>query len=134
MKCVVLLHLITMCVCVLVKSCLIILLTNTKHIVQVVADDSLLLKNKTCMKCPPFCVSPAAGLYYLAELIEEYTVATRRIIKYMIMVCTFLLVSQCHARTPSPRMGASLYIMTVRHINIALGIYCFCVYKMSNSP
>ena len=31
-------------------------------------------------------VSPAAGLYYLAELIEEYTVATSRIIKYMIWV------------------------------------------------
>lgn len=29
---------------------------------------------------------PAAGLYYLAELIEEYTVATSRIIKYMILV------------------------------------------------
>ncbi|XP_026547451.1 protein TEX261-like, partial [Notechis scutatus] len=28
----------------------------------------------------------AAGLYYLAELIEEYTVATSRIIKYMIWV------------------------------------------------
>lgn len=28
----------------------------------------------------------AAGLYYLAELIEEYTVSTSRIIKYMIMV------------------------------------------------
>ncbi|XP_063257350.1 protein TEX261 [Prinia subflava] len=26
----------------------------------------------------------AAGLYYLAELIEEYTVATRRVIKYLI--------------------------------------------------
>ncbi|NXX83392.1 TX261 protein, partial [Urocolius indicus] len=32
----------------------------------------------------------AAGLYYLAELIEEYTVVTRRIIKYMIWV------SACH--------------------------------------
>lgn len=31
-----------------------------------------------------FCA--AAGLYYLAELIEEYTVATSRIIKYMILV------------------------------------------------
>lgn len=31
-------------------------------------------------------VLTAAGLYYLAELIEEYTVATSRIIKYMIMV------------------------------------------------
>ncbi|KFV86799.1 Protein TEX261, partial [Struthio camelus australis] len=31
------------------------------------------------------CSLPAAaGLYYLAELIEEYTVVTRRIIKYMI--------------------------------------------------
>lgn len=34
----------------------------------------------------PLPVSPAAGLYYLAELIEEYTVATSRIIKYMIWV------------------------------------------------
>lgn len=31
-------------------------------------------------------VFPAAGLYYLAELIEEYTVATSRIIRYMILV------------------------------------------------
>ncbi|CAL8240326.1 unnamed protein product [Merluccius merluccius] len=35
----------------------------------------------------------AAGLYYLAELIEEYTVATRRIIKYMIMFSTGVLAS-----------------------------------------
>ena len=35
----------------------------------------------------PACFPPpAAGLYYLAELIEEYTVATSRIIKYMIWV------------------------------------------------
>ena len=38
----------------------------------------------------PLCLAllppPAAGLYYLAELIEEYTVATSRIIKYMIWV------------------------------------------------
>lgn len=38
----------------------------------------------------PVCLAllppPAAGLYYLAELIEEYTVATSRIIKYMIWV------------------------------------------------
>lgn len=34
----------------------------------------------------PLPVPPAAGLYYLAELIEEYTVATSRIIKYMIWV------------------------------------------------
>nr|XP_034959623.1 protein TEX261 isoform X1 [Zootoca vivipara] len=34
----------------------------------------------------------AAGLYYLAELIEEYTVATSRIIKYMIWFSTAVLV------------------------------------------
>ncbi|XP_068800000.1 protein TEX261 isoform X1 [Struthio camelus] len=34
----------------------------------------------------------AAGLYYLAELIEEYTVVTRRIIKYMIWFSTAVLV------------------------------------------
>ncbi|NP_001080112.1 testis expressed 261 S homeolog [Xenopus laevis] len=34
----------------------------------------------------------AAGLYYLAELIEEYTVATSRIIKYMIWFSTGVLI------------------------------------------
>uniref|UniRef100_UPI00398F0BF5 protein TEX261 n=1 Tax=Pristiophorus japonicus TaxID=55135 RepID=UPI00398F0BF5 len=34
----------------------------------------------------------AAGLYYLAELIEEYTVITSRIIKYMIWFSTGVLV------------------------------------------
>ncbi|KAM9585079.1 protein TEX261 isoform 1-T1 [Trichechus inunguis] len=34
----------------------------------------------------------AAGLYYLAELIEEYTVATSRIIKYMIWFSTAVLI------------------------------------------
>uniref|UniRef100_A0A8C8BM03 Protein TEX261 n=1 Tax=Otus sunia TaxID=257818 RepID=A0A8C8BM03_9STRI len=38
-------------------------------------------------------LSPAAaGLYYLAELIEEYTVVTRRIIKYMIWFSSAVLV------------------------------------------
>ncbi|KAI2662991.1 Protein TEX261 [Labeo rohita] len=37
-------------------------------------------------------VTLAIGLYYLAELIEEYTVATSRIIKYMIMFSTAVLV------------------------------------------
>lgn len=44
---------------------------------------------------------PAAGLYYLAELIEEYTVATSRIIKYMIWVSG--LFPQVHpTASPSP--------------------------------
>ncbi|CAB1351508.1 unnamed protein product [Coregonus sp. 'balchen'] len=34
----------------------------------------------------------AAGLYYLAELIEEYTVATSRIIKYMILGFPWLMM------------------------------------------
>ncbi len=38
-------------------------------------------------------VFTAAGLYYLAELIEEYTVATSRIIKYMIMVSITFVVN-----------------------------------------
>uniref|UniRef100_A0A8C7FFH4 Protein TEX261 n=1 Tax=Oncorhynchus kisutch TaxID=8019 RepID=A0A8C7FFH4_ONCKI len=41
----------------------------------------------TSLPPPP----PAAGLYYLAELIEEYTVATSRIIKYMILFSTGVL-------------------------------------------
>lgn len=40
----------------------------------------------------PFASLLAAGLYYLAELIEEYTVATSRIIKYMIWVSLWLFV------------------------------------------
>ena len=30
----------------------------------------------------------AAGLYYLAELVEEYTVLTSKVIRYLIMVST----------------------------------------------
>lgn len=30
---------------------------------------------------------PAAGLYYLAELVEEYTVMTAKIIRFLIGVC-----------------------------------------------
>ncbi|XP_015230917.1 protein TEX261 [Cyprinodon tularosa] len=37
-------------------------------------------------------LSIAAGLYYLAELIEEYTVVTSRIIKYMILFSTGVLL------------------------------------------
>lgn len=40
----------------------------------------------TKFSCLLLFVFAAAGLYYLAELIEEYTVATSRIIKYMILV------------------------------------------------
>ncbi len=36
----------------------------------------------------PFLFFAAAGLFYLAELVEEYTVMTQRIIKYMIFVST----------------------------------------------
>uniref|UniRef100_A0A803V839 Protein TEX261 n=1 Tax=Ficedula albicollis TaxID=59894 RepID=A0A803V839_FICAL len=44
-----------------------------------------------CQRCPR-AVPAAAGLYYLAELIEEYTVVTRRIIKYMIWFSSAVLV------------------------------------------
>jgi len=32
------------------------------------------------------CICKAAGLFYLAELVEEYTVTSARIIKYTIWV------------------------------------------------
>lgn len=38
-----------------------------------------------------FC-NPAAGLYYLAELVEEYTVVTKRIANYMIMVWVIIYI------------------------------------------
>ncbi|XP_059932634.1 protein TEX261 [Gadus macrocephalus] len=57
----------------------------------------------------------AAGLYYLAELIEEYTVATRRIIKYMIMFSTGVLVS--------------LYLFEgFPALNVAVGLFTNLVY------
>ncbi|XP_030046835.1 protein TEX261 [Microcaecilia unicolor] len=52
----------------------------------------------------------AAGLYYLAELIEEYTVATRRIIKYMIGFSTAVLVSlYFFEKFPSVMIGVGLF-------------------------
>ena len=33
----------------------------------------------------------AAGLYYLAELVEEYTVMTGKIIRYLVMVCVLFV-------------------------------------------
>lgn len=39
-------------------------------------------------RCPPLpttlCASPACGLYYLAELCEEYVMTTKRLIGYTI--------------------------------------------------
>ncbi|KAK7458961.1 hypothetical protein BaRGS_00039045 [Batillaria attramentaria] len=37
-------------------------------------------------------LSIAAGLYYLAELVEEYTVMTGKIIKYMIVITTVVYI------------------------------------------
>lgn len=34
-------------------------------------------------------ISVAAGLYYLAELVEEYTVIAAKVIKYLIFVSIF---------------------------------------------
>ncbi|KAG6922914.1 testis expressed 261, partial [Chelydra serpentina] len=52
----------------------------------------------------------AAGLYYLAELIEEYTVATSRIIKYMIWFSTVVLVGlYLFERFPGFMVGVGLF-------------------------
>lgn len=37
-------------------------------------------------------VSIAAGLYYLAELVEEYTVASKKIINYLVLCTTVILI------------------------------------------
>lgn len=37
-------------------------------------------------------VSIAAGLYYLAELVEEYTVMSKKIINYLLLVTTLILM------------------------------------------
>uniref|UniRef100_A0A8C6N5W1 Protein TEX261 n=1 Tax=Mus spicilegus TaxID=10103 RepID=A0A8C6N5W1_MUSSI len=52
----------------------------------------------------------AAGLYYLAELIEEYTVATSRIIKYMIWFSTAVLIGlYVFERFPTSMIGVGLF-------------------------
>ncbi|TKC36887.1 hypothetical protein EI555_016666 [Monodon monoceros] len=52
----------------------------------------------------------AAGLYYLAELIEEYTVATSRIIKYMIWFSTAVLIGlYVFERFPTYLIGVGLF-------------------------
>ncbi|XP_041497710.1 protein TEX261 isoform X2 [Microtus oregoni] len=53
---------------------------------------------------------PAAGLYYLAELIEEYTVATSRIIKYMIWFSTAVLIGlYVFEHFPTGMIGMGLF-------------------------
>uniref|UniRef100_A0A8C2SAD3 Protein TEX261 n=1 Tax=Capra hircus TaxID=9925 RepID=A0A8C2SAD3_CAPHI len=53
---------------------------------------------------------PSAGLYYLAELIEEYTVATSRIIKYMIWFSTAVLIGlYVFERFPTYMIGVGLF-------------------------
>ncbi|CAO2605688.1 Protein TEX261 [Lemmus lemmus] len=52
----------------------------------------------------------AAGLYYLAELIEEYTVATSRIIKYMIWFSTAVLIGlYVFEHFPTSMIGMGLF-------------------------
>ncbi|XP_078530664.1 protein TEX261 [Lissotriton helveticus] len=52
----------------------------------------------------------AAGLYYLAELIEEYTVATSRIIKYIIWFSTAILIGlYLFEKFPALMVGVGLF-------------------------
>ncbi|CAI9555892.1 unnamed protein product [Staurois parvus] len=56
----------------------------------------------------------AAGLYYLAELIEEYTVATSRIIKYMIWFSTGTLIGlYFFEKFPGIMIGVGLFTNVV---------------------
>ena len=83
-----------------------------------------------------FCFHLAAGLYYLAELIEEYTVATSRIIKYMIMVSkrvTFEIMtglnSLCDCFQFSTAMLAGLYLFEgFPLLMVGIGLFTNLVY------
>ncbi|KAM8940541.1 protein TEX261 [Pelodytes ibericus] len=56
----------------------------------------------------------AAGLYYLAELIEEYTVVTSRIIKYMIWFSTGVLIGlYLFEKFPGVMVGVGLFTNVV---------------------
>uniref|UniRef100_A0A8I5U694 Protein TEX261 n=1 Tax=Pongo abelii TaxID=9601 RepID=A0A8I5U694_PONAB len=60
--------------------------------------------------CPGALLHASAGLYYLAELIEEYTVATSRIIKYMIWFSTAVLIGlYVFERFPTSMIGVGLF-------------------------
>ena len=49
-----------------------------------------------------WCVSSAAGLYYLAELVEEYSTAAGRVIRHMIMVREIIAMIPAVAPQLSP--------------------------------
>ena len=52
--------------------------------------------------CTNISLSPsAAGLFYLAEMVEEYTVMTQRIIKYMIFVSVRFQKHSCSSSRQS---------------------------------
>ena len=53
-------------------------------------DESSLTIKFTCS----FTLISAAGLYYLAELVEEYTVATGKIIRWITLVC-YIIDKSC---------------------------------------
>lgn len=46
----------------------------------------------TFMVCFSFHIVTAAGLYYLAELVEEYTVIAKKIISYLVLTTTLIYV------------------------------------------
>ncbi|XP_059998718.1 protein TEX261-like [Lagenorhynchus albirostris] len=54
----------------------------------------------------------AAGLYYLAELLEEYTAATSRIIEYRVWFSTAVLIGLCvFERFPTYMIGVGLFLV-----------------------
>ena len=64
----------------------------------------------------------AAGLYYLAELVEEYTVATGKIIRWI----TLVSIRSCSFRFSHIfSLEISLYILTVGLLNFILQITLF---------
>nr|CAD7452482.1 unnamed protein product [Timema tahoe] len=50
------------------------------------------VRTKTNLSCYVFVFSLAAGLYYLAELVEEFTVITKKIIWWVVLVTSLLYI------------------------------------------
>ena len=58
------------------------------------------------------CLLLAAGLYYVAELVEEYTVMAAKVIKYMIWV-TIKTIAIAHLLNPDHVLSNSCYAFTI---------------------
>lgn len=63
------------------------------HLMWITVFAEVLSSHESCVM--RMCICVASGLYYLAELVEEYTTIAGRTIRHLILVSRFLIRSSC---------------------------------------